>query len=129
MCMILGGRVAESLVFKKITTGAHDDLQKCTRLAYAQITTYGMNKSIGQLSWPVKSPTEMKVKPYSDSTQCAIDTEARLLVDKVYERCVKLITEHMSDLEKVAQALLEREVLSHADISEIIGPRPNGGSP
>merc|ERR1711988_1156644 len=80
--MTLGGRVAEELFFKRITTGAHDDLKKVTRLAYSQIAVYGMNKKVGNLSFKVPDENEPSFdKPYSESTAQLIDEEARKLVD------------------------------------------------
>jgi AFG3 family protein len=84
MCMMLGGRVAEEMTFKRITTGAQDDLKKVTNLAYAQIATYGMNSKVGNLSFKLANDNEPSFdKPYSEATAQLIDSEVRSLVDQV----------------------------------------------
>lgn len=125
MCMMLGGRIAEQLFFEKITTGAGDDLRKVTQLAYSQVVTYGMNDKIGNLSWQVPGPNDQQFeKPYSEATAKLIDEEARALVQDAYDRTMELLTEKREEAEKVALALMEREVLSRADMIELIGARP-----
>lgn len=84
MCMMLGGRIAEKVFFDSITTGASDDLNKVTRLAYAQVMTYGMNEKVGLLSYNMPQSGEPQFdKPYSEHTAELIDTETRLLVQRV----------------------------------------------
>eukprot|EP00045_Choanoeca_perplexa_P016614 m.225511 g.225511 ORF g.225511 m.225511 type:complete len:761 (+) comp17309_c1_seq3:164-2446(+) len=125
MCMMLGGRVAEQLVFGRITTGAQDDLQKVTRLAYSQIAVYGMNNKVGNLSFKMPDDNEPSFdKPYSEATAQMIDEEARNLVQGAYQRTLDLLTEKRESVEKVAQLLLEKEVLSRQDMGELLGDRP-----
>ncbi|XP_015783254.1 AFG3-like protein 2 [Tetranychus urticae] len=125
MCMTLGGRAAEQIFFGKITTGAQDDLQKVTQNAYAQIVQFGMNTKVGNLSFEMPQPGEIVVdKPYSEATAQIIDSEARSLVQKAYDRTVKILTEKKAEVEKVALRLLEREVLNRDDMIEILGKRP-----
>lgn len=125
MCMMLGGRVAEQIVFNRITTGAQDDLRKVTRLAYGQITSYGMNAKVGNLSFQLPQDGEPAFdKPYSEHTAQLIDEEARITVQKSYDRTFQLLTEKRDDLEKVAKRLLEKEVLSRNDMVELLGARP-----
>ncbi|GES94314.1 ATP-dependent metallopeptidase Hfl [Rhizophagus clarus] len=125
MCMTLGGRVSEQIFFNIITTGAHDDLQRVTKLAYAQVTTYGMNPNVGPLSFNNPNDNEPQFqKPYSEETAKMIDEEVRKLVASAYERTVKLLTDKKNDVEKVAQLLLSKEVLNRDDMISLLGKRP-----
>lgn len=125
MCMTLGGRVSEQIFFNIITTGAHDDLQRVTKLAYAQVTTYGMNPNVGPLSFNSPNDNEPQFqKPYSEETAKMIDEEVRKLVASAYERTVKLLTDKKNDVEKVAQLLLSKEVLNRDDMISLLGKRP-----
>lgn len=125
MCMTLGGRVAEEIFFKKITTGAQDDLKKITDSAYAQIVRFGMNEKVGHVSFDTSQPGDpMFSKPYSESTAQMIDEEARKLINEALIRTRNLITKHKADVEKVAERLLKNEVLSRDDMIELLGPRP-----
>lgn len=121
--MALGGRVAEELEFGRITTGAADDLDKVTQMAYAMTTIYGMNENVGRLSFPPKDETQFK-NPYSDKTAELIDGEVRSLVDEAYERTRAILTEHSEGLKALAELLLERETISQHDVVKILGPRP-----
>merc|ERR1719192_44670 len=125
MCMTLGGRAAEEIFFKRITTGAQDDLQKVTKSAYAQITQYGMNENVGNVSFEQPQPGEMVFdKPYSESTSQLIDEEAKKMINSAMERTINLLTEKKDLVEKVALRLLEKEVLNREDMIELLGPRP-----
>lgn len=125
MCMTLGGRVSEEIFFGRITTGAQDDLQKITQIAYAQIVQFGMNKKVGQLSFQMPQQGEMTFdKPYSEETAQMIDREVRDMVTSVYERTRVLLTKHKADVEKVALRLLEQEKLDKEGMVELLGPRP-----
>ena len=126
ICMTLGGRAAEDLVFGSITTGAQNDLEKVTKLAYGMTTLYGMNNKVGNLSFNNEQGDYNFQKPYSERTAQLIDEEVRNLIDSCYERTKELLTQHREHLENVAQALLEKEVLFKEDMERIVGTRPFG---
>lgn len=122
MAMALGGRVAEEIMLGKISTGAQNDLERVTRMAYSQVALYGMNKKIGLLSYP---PEDGRIdKPYSEDTAKVIDTEVRNLVDTSYKRTKQLMLEKKDLVEKMAQALLDKEVLNLEQLEELLGKRP-----
>jgi len=122
MCMALGGRVAEELVFGSITTGAQDDLDRVTRIAYSQVSLFGMNDKIGPLSFPREKSS---LKPFSEETAQLMDEEVRAIIQNAYNRTLDLLTENRSALEKVAQLLLEREVIGVDELVNTLGPRPS----
>lgn len=125
MCLTLGGRVAEKLIFGQISTGAQDDLDRVTNMAFSQITKYGMSPKIGLLSFKSNSSEfQMAHRLYSDHTSQLVDSEIRDLVNSAYQRTVDLLTSKRDLLEKVAQRLLEKEVLSNQDMVDLIGERP-----
>jgi hypothetical protein len=117
--------VSEEIFFTHVTTGAHDDLTKVTRLAYAQIVSYGMNAKIGNLSYKLAQEGEMQFdKPYSEHTAEMIDEEARLLVQRAYQRTKDLLLEKKAQVDVVAQELLNKEVISRDDMTRMLGKRP-----
>merc|ERR1719481_1546516 len=125
MCMTLGGRAAEQIFFERITTGAQDDLQKVTKSAYAQITQYGMNDTVGNVSFDQPQPGEMVFdKPFSESTAQLVDEEAKKMISGAMLRTMNLLTEKKDLVEKVALRLLDKEVLSKDDMVDLLGPRP-----
>ncbi len=124
MCMTMGGRVAEDLVFGKISTGAQNDLERITKLSYAMVTVYGMNKTIGNVSFHDPQNEYNFNKPYSEKTSEMIDHEVRTLISEVYDRTKELLTVNREGLEKLAQKLIEKEILFQADLEEILGKRP-----
>uniref|UniRef100_A0A224YPR2 Spastic paraplegia 7 n=1 Tax=Rhipicephalus zambeziensis TaxID=60191 RepID=A0A224YPR2_9ACAR len=128
MCMALGGRVAESLAFNRISTGAEDDLKKVRKMAYAMIHQYGMDPVVGPLSFPAEDEGQAVVgkKPYSRRLANTIDEEARLVVAKAYKETEKVLQENSDKLKLLARELLKREVLNYADIEALIGPPPYG---
>ena len=124
MCMTMGGRVAEDIVFGKISTGAQNDLERITKLSYAMVTIYGMNSTIGNVSFHDPQNEYNFNKPYSEKTSEMIDHEVRLLIADVYVRTKQLLTDNREGLEKLAQKLIEKEILFQADLEEILGKRP-----
>ncbi|WP_207421819.1 ATP-dependent zinc metalloprotease FtsH [Desertivirga brevis] len=122
MCMTMGGRVAEDLTFGKISTGAQNDLERITKLSYAMITLYGMNPRVGNISF--NDQQEQFNRPYSEKTAEMIDEEVRNLINSVYARTKQLLTDKGEGLEKLAQKLLEKEILFQSDLEEILGKRP-----
>lgn len=102
MCMTLGGRAAERIFFNRITTGAQDDLQKVTKSAYGQITQYGMNEAVGNISFEQPQQGEMVFdKPFSEATAQLVDEEAKKLIDSAMTRTIDLLNEHKDDVIKV----------------------------
>ncbi|MEO7175811.1 MAG: ATP-dependent zinc metalloprotease FtsH [Saprospiraceae bacterium] len=123
MCMTFGGRAAEKIIFQKISTGAQNDLDQVTKMAYSMISVYGMNEKVGQVSYYGLQRDQLS-KPYSETTAAIIDDEVRDMVNKQYERAKKLLQEKRDELEIVARQLLEKEVLHKNDLERLIGPRP-----
>lgn len=125
MCMTLGGRAAEEIIFGKISTGALSDLERVTKMAYSIVSIYGMNDKIGNVSfYDSKSDGYKMTKPYSETTAETIDEEVRKLVLSAYQRTIALLKERKSELEILAQELLEKEILFQADLEKLIGKRP-----
>jgi AFG3 family protein len=124
MCMALGGRASEEINFGRITTGASDDLDKVTQMAYSMTSIYGMNPRIGQLSFPPKEDSRFGGKPYSEQTATIIDEESRTIVEGAYERTKELLAEKKEQLVRLAERLLEKETLNQDDLVEVLGPRP-----
>ena len=100
--MTLGGRAAETIFFNRITTGAQDDLQKVTKSAYSQITQFGMNAVIGNVSFEQPQQGEMVFdKPFSENTAQLVDEEARKMIDVAMETTLKLLRDHKDEVIKV----------------------------
>jgi cell division protease FtsH len=125
MCMAFGGRVAEDIVFGKISTGALSDLERITKLAYSMVTVYGMNAEIGNMSFYDSKQSEYTFnKPYSEATSEKIDQQVRNIIDEAYTRTKNLLSKHRQHLEVIAKELLEKEILFQADLERLIGKRP-----
>jgi AFG3 family protein len=123
--MTLGGRASEEIFFGKISTGAQNDLQQITKMAYSMIAYYGMNKKVGNVSFYDPQQNEYSFsKPYSDETAKMIDEEVRVLIEKEYIRTKELLLDKREMVEKLAEALLDKEVLFQSDVEELIGKRP-----
>lgn len=126
ICMTLGGRASEDIFFGKISTGAQNDLQQITRIAYAMVTVYGMNDKVGNISYYDPQQETSFTKPYSEETSKLIDEEVRKLIDEAYIKTKNLLIEKKEQVQKLAEALLEKEVLFQSDVEELIGKRPFG---
>ena len=125
MCMTLGGRASEELIFGKISTGALSDLERITKMAYSIVTVYGMNDKIGNISYYDSKQSDYNfTKPYSEETARTIDEEVRKIVDKAYQRAKELLTKKKKELEIVAKELLEKEIIFQNDLERLIGKRP-----
>jgi AFG3 family protein len=124
ICMTLGGRASEDIFFGKISTGASNDLQQITKIAYSMITVYGMNDKVGNVSFYDPQQENYFTKPYSEETGKMIDEEVRKLIDNAYAITKKLLTDKKDDVEKLAKELLKKEVLFKSDVEALIGKRP-----
>ena len=124
ICMTLGGRASEEIFFGKISTGASNDLQQITKIAYSMVTVYGMNSKVGNISYYDPAQENYFTKPYSEETGKLIDEEVRKLIDEAYVRTMKLLTEKKGEVEKLAKELLKKEVLFQSDVEALIGKRP-----
>lgn len=124
ICMTLGGRAAEEIFFSKISTGAQNDLQQITRMAYAMVTVYGMNDKVGNVSFYDPQNENSFTKPYSEETSKIIDEEVRKLIDAAYERTKQLLSDKKQQVEILAEKLLDKEVLFQSDVEHLIGKRP-----
>src|SRR6266536_2135597 len=119
VCMTLGGRASEEIFFNKISTGAQNDLQQITRIAYAMVSVYGMNDKVGNVSFYDPQQENAFTKPYSEETSRIIDEEVRKLIDEAYDRTKALLKEKRPQVEKLANALLEKEVLFKSDVEAL----------
>ncbi len=124
ICMTLGGRAAEDLIFGRISTGAQNDLERITKMAYGMVTIYGMNDKIGNVSFYDANQEYGFTKPYSDKTAEMIDIEVRLLIEACFTATKNLLIEKRDKLEELAKILLEKEILFQHDLLEILGNRP-----
>ena len=124
MCMALGGRAAEELIFGKISTGALSDLEKVTKQAYAMVAMYGLNKRVGNISFYDSQGQQTFTKPYSEDTARVIDEEVSKMVEEQYQRALTLLSANRDKLEALADKLLEKEVIFKEDLVAIFGERP-----
>jgi len=132
ICALLGGRVAEEIIFGRISTGAQNDLERITTMAFAMVAEYGMSKELGYLSLKDSQNPNNSYgfnKKYSEQTAQRIDSAIQDIIKENYERTFELLNEHRDKLEKMAETLLEKEVINHHDIRELLGDRPKGKYP
>jgi cell division protease FtsH len=120
--MALGGRVAEDIIFGRVSTGAQNDLERITKMAYDIVAVYGMNDKVGNISFVDRG--ESFHKPYSDKTAELIDSEVRQYIAAAYERTKQMLIERRDDLERVAKELLDKEIIFKTDLVALLGPRP-----
>lgn len=125
LCATLGGRVAEEVVFGKISTGALNDLERVTKQAYAMVSYFGMSEKIGHISFFDSSGQNEYgfSKPYSEETALTIDKEAKEIIDLAYARSIDLMKQHLPQLTELAELLLEKEVIFADDLERIFGKR------
>lgn len=126
MCAALGGRAAEKIMFDKISTGALSDLEKVTRQARAMVSVYGLNKTLGNITY-YDSTGQMEnsfTKPYSEKTAQIIDKEISNIIELQYKRACDLLKKNKTKLKQLAERLLEKEVIFKDDLLNILGERP-----
>lgn len=124
MCVTMGGRVAEEIIFGRISTGAQNDLERITRMAYGMVTLYGMNDAVGNVSFNDPNGEYQFQKPYSEETARLIDHEVRKLILEVHDKTKALLESKRDALEAIARELLTREVIHTDDIIRLLGERP-----
>jgi cell division protease FtsH len=124
MVALFGGRAAEELIFGQISTGAQNDLERITKMAFSMISIYGMNDKIGNVSYHDGQQEYNMSKPYSEETAKLIDQELRIMIAAQYVRTKELLTQHMDALKALATELLKKEVLYKDDLERLIGKRP-----
>ncbi|MCL9808583.1 ATP-dependent zinc metalloprotease FtsH [Flavobacterium luminosum] len=126
MCATMGGRAAEKVVFDTISTGALSDLEKVTKQARAMVTVYGLNDKLGNITYYDSSGQADYnfSKPYSEETAKTIDEEISSIIESQYQRAIKLLEENKDKLEKLADVLIEKEVIFKDDLENIFGKRP-----
>lgn len=126
MCSALGGRAAEEIIFNRVSSGAQNDLEKITKQAIAMVTYFGMSEKVGNVSYyDSTGQSEYSfTKPYSEKTAELIDEEVKKLIDAQYQRAKEILKEHADGHKKLAELLLEREVIFSEDLEHIFGKRP-----
>lgn len=124
MCAALGGRAAEKIIFNKISTGALSDLEKVTKQARAMVTVYGLNETVGNITYYDSSGNDAFVKPYSEDTARKIDEEISKMIEAQYFRAIELLKNNKEKLTILAELLLEKEVIFKDDLLKIFGERP-----
>ena len=124
MCCLVGGRIAEEIINDGVPcTGALNDFERMTKIAYAMVTYYGMSEKVGNLSYYNAQGGYDLTKPYSEKTAQLIDEEARSIIDEVTARTRKLLEANWSGVVKLAEMLIEKEVIMADDIEAIFGPK------
>lgn len=125
MCSLLGGRAAEDVCFSTISTGALNDLERATKMAYSMVVYYGMSDKLSNISYFDSSRSEYSFsKPYSEKTAEIIDEEVKAIVDEQYNRAKDLINSHREQHKELAELLVEKEVIFADDVERIFGKRP-----
>jgi len=126
ICATLGGRAAEELIFSSVSSGAQNDLEKVTRTSFAMVSYFGMSEKIGKVSYyDSTGQTDYSfTKPYSEKTAEIIDEEVNVIINKEYERAKQILSSNAEGHKKLAELLLEREVIFTEDLEHVFGPRP-----
>lgn len=125
LAAMLGGRVSEQINFGEVSTGALNDLERATKMAYAMVAYYGMSEKVGTISYyDSTGQSDMALtKPYSELTAQQIDAEAKQVIEKAYKMAEKVLREHADGLKELAELLLSREVVFTEDVERIFGRR------
>ena len=131
MCSLIGGRVAEEIVNGQPSTGALNDLERLTKMAYGMVTYYGMSDKIGNLSFydSTGSRGYDLTKPYSEKTAELIDREVKELIEAIHEKTKAILTDNFDGFTQLAELLLEKEVIFADDLERIFGPRVGAAEP
>ena len=132
LVMLLGGRVAEEIIFKNVTTGASNDIERVTSIARKMVCQWGMNDAIGtvcigETGQEVFIGREwVQNKNYSEATARRVDAEVKAIVEEAHSRCLKLLTDNLAILHNIAAALIEKETITGEELDQIIaeGPKP-----
>ncbi len=126
ICATLGGRAAEELIFSSVSSGAQNDLEKVTRTSFAMVSYFGMSDKIGKVSYydSTGQSDYSFTKPYSEKTAEVIDAEVNVIINKEYERAKNILKTNAEGHKKLAELLLEREVIFTEDLEHVFGPRP-----
>ncbi len=130
MCSLIGGRVAEEIVNGEPSTGAQNDLERLTQMAYGMVKDYGMTETVGALSFYDSTGARGYdlTKPYSEKTAELIDQEVKKLVSMIHDRTLKILTENKEGFLQMAALLLEKEVIFADDVERILGPKSKPAS-
>jgi cell division protease FtsH len=125
MASLLGGRVSEALTFGEVSTGALNDLERATKMAYSMVAYYGMGETTGNISFydSTGQSDYAMTKPYSEQTAEKIDAEAKKILEQAYQMAEKVLTENSEGLTRLAERLLEKEVVFTEDLVDIFGKR------
>lgn len=125
MCALIGGRVAEEIVNGEPSTGAQNDLERLTQMAYGMVKYYGMSENVGALSYYDSTGARGYdlTKPYSEQTAEMIDDEVRKIVKMIHDRTYKILSDHKEGFLQMAALLLEKEVIFAEDVEKILGPK------
>ena len=124
ICVTMGGRAAEKIIFNQISTGALSDLENVTKKAKAMVMIYGLNEKVGNITFYDPAGENGFVKPYSEKTAELIDNEIKDIVETQFQRALTLLESKKDVLKKLAERLIEREVIFKDDLEEILGKRP-----
>ena len=125
MCSLIGGRVAEEIINGEPSTGAQNDLERLTQMAYGMVQYYGMSEKIGNLSFYDSTGARGYdfTKPYSEKTAELMDEEVKKLISEIHDKTLKILTDNKEGWLKVASLLLEKEVIFAEDVENILGPK------
>ena len=124
ICVTMGGRAAEQIIFNEISTGALGDLESVTKKAKAMVMIYGLNEKVGNITYYDPAGENGFVKPYSEKTAELIDTEIKNIIETQFQRAVELLSAKKDLLDKLASRLIEREVIFKDDLVELLGVSP-----